>query len=160
MAGKTKAGLERRNAGPDPVGVSRPVFILRIATAVVLGLAVAAVIYAGFGRDKASMFGPAAGALAAVPVLSAAMRDRARRIGDRPWLRFLSLAPLVIWALAQIGFWALFLSSRDGAIMAGMSLNAARAAAAQVLPALYWAPFVVLGVHCLSLLLGRDKGMR
>ncbi len=78
-------------------------------------------------------------------------------VRDRAWLRFFSLLPLLLWALVIGGFWALFLSSRDGAIMAAMSRNAATVAAGPALPVLYWLPFVVLGVHCLSLLLGRDK---
>jgi hypothetical protein len=137
--------------------LTRQGFLVRLIAAAAIAIAVAAVVFVVFGRDKFVMFGPVAGALFALPVLSSAMKARARMIRDRAWLRFFSLLPLLLWALVIGGFWALFLSSRDGAIMAAMSRNAANVAAGPVLPVLYWLPFAVLGLHCLSLFLGRDK---
>jgi hypothetical protein len=137
--------------------LTRPKFLMRLALAALIAAAAAALVLVGFGRDAFAMFGPAAGALLAIPILSSAMKGRARAVKDRAWLRFFTLLPLLLWALVLIGFWALFLSSRDGAIMAAMSKNAAKVAAGPVLPVLYWLPFGILGLHCLSLLLGRDK---
>ncbi len=132
-------------------------FTMRILAAIALGAAVAAMTYLIFGRDKFVMFGPAAGALVALPFLSSAIKARSRTIGDRAWIRFLSLLPLLLWALVLIAFWAFFLSSQSGAVMAWMSHNGAIAAGGPVLSILYWLPFGVLGIHYLSLLLGREK---
>jgi hypothetical protein len=137
--------------------LTRTGFLFRLVVAGVIAIAVAAVVFIVLGRDKAMMFSPALGVLLAIPVLSSALKGRARMVRDRAWLRFFSLLPLLLWALIIGGFWAFFLYSRDGAIMAMVSRNAATVAAGKVLPVLYWLPFGVLAVHCLSLFLAREK---
>jgi hypothetical protein len=138
-------------------GMTRQTFLMRIVAALALAAAVGLAIFFGLGRDKAVMFAPGAAVLAALPLLSRAMRVRARAIGERPFWRFVTLTPLLLWALILIGFWALFLSSRDGAIMAHLGRNAGLVAGGAAMTALYWFPPALAGLHLLSLLLGREK---
>jgi hypothetical protein len=136
--------------------LSRTGFLKAIALAIVIGLAFAAVVHGTLGPDKRVMFGWAGGVLVALPILFNAFKRRARTVGKRAWLRFLTLLPLLFFALIVGGFWALFLSSRDGAIMAAMGRNAAVVTAGPWLPWLFWMPFAIAGLHALILLVRSD----
>ncbi len=104
LIGRDHHGESGRRA--VPAGISGP-----LGLAVAVGAAVALAIFLAFGEDKAVMFGPGVATLAALPLLSGAMKQRARAIGERPFWRFLTLLPLLLFGIIMIGYWAFFLSS-------------------------------------------------
>ena len=84
------------------------------------------------------------GLIGALPVLAALMRGLERR-GRPRWLAWLLVAPPVVAAFVQIGFWTAFFSSTKSGIPLGLgrlmlSINAGSAGLALV--ALYAALFV------------------
>jgi hypothetical protein len=136
--------------------LSRAGFLVAIAIATLIGFAFAGLVHLALGPDKRAMFGWPIGVLVALPFLSNAFKRRALTVGKRAWPRFVTLLPMLIFALVLGGFWTLFLSSRDGAIMAAMGKNAAVVSAGPWLIGLSWVPFAIAALHALILIMRND----